>query len=151
MNKITRFYQDLVESIKEFGFTVRHYSKMPCGLAGQCRLAKKEIAIHKAYKNTLVGCFVLGHEAGHMVDFIDKKFKKFFYAPGGRIDDKKLIREVEWSATVFARKLLRERGFKTDNICGCDYKSFREELPDWYEMYSQKSWRYAAQDKKKRK
>lgn len=151
MNKITRFYQDLVESIKELGFTVRHYPKMPRCLAGECRLSKKEIAMHRVYKNTLMGCFILGHEAGHMVDFLDGRFRKFFYAPGGHCNNEKLIHDVEWSATKFARKLLLERNIRVDNICGCDYRSFKEELPGWYEMYSQKSWSYAVKRKGKRK
>lgn len=141
MNKVTKFYQDLIDVIKESGWKVQHITKND--FTAEFRPKNQIIVIHRTHRNTLFGCIALGHEIGHMVDFMDKKFDNFFYAENGKVTDKKLIKQVEWSATQFSKQLLHDRGFDTNNMYYLSKEYFNSILPDWYEMYSQSSWRFS--------
>jgi len=136
VNKITRFYKDLTEEIQNMGWKVRHVKMAK--LAGECKLSNKLIRIHPAYKNTLMGCYILGHEAGHMVDFLDKKYKKFYHSKNGYCNNKKLIEKVEWSATKFSIKLLKQRNFNLSKIPEAKRSWFKKELKFWYKKYMEK-------------
>ncbi|MEO6582964.1 MAG: hypothetical protein ABIO05_01495 [Ferruginibacter sp.] len=141
MNKITNFYQDLIEVVKDEGWKVQHIKNK--SITAEFRPDNQTIVIFHKHKNTLFGCAVLGHEIGHLVDFIDGKYKKFFFTDNGQITDKRLIQRVEWSATRFSAKLLKERGFDTSKIHYLSKEYFESMLPDWYDIYSRDSRRFS--------
>lgn len=128
----TEFYQDLIYCVEQMGWRVRHYKTLKNGIIGQFRLEKKYIAMRNDYKNTIVGCFVLGHEVGHLADFIDNKFEKFYNSLDGYVTDKKLIERAEWSPTKFSNDLLKDRNIKFE----VKYSEFKKCLLDWYTDYS---------------
>ncbi len=147
MNKVTKYFDDLTKCINEVGWKVR-LAKIK-KLAGQCRMSTKTITVSPEYKNTLVGCYILGHEAGHMVDYMDGKYPKFYRSKDGKCNDKKLIEKVEWSATSFSKQLMEARGFSLENIPQTKRSWLKKELNFWLIMYGSPVKAVAEKKKKK--
>src|SRR4051812_26621691 len=136
MNKVTRLYADLIDEINRNGYRVVHRRLKNFG--GFARhFPYNLIAISSEYKNTLYGCYMLGHEFGHALDYINYKFPKYHHS--GDFFAKKMpisyIRRLEWSATELGKKILKDRGFKIKrlNLTKRDFeKSMKEHWIPYY-------------------
>ena len=136
-------YKDLLEIAKSEGIRVYHGKrKYGSGTA----LAHNErnnhwIHIRSKLKNTLRGCYILAHELGHYVDAIDNRFpgyhrnRKYRFKPL----PKSYVRRMEWSASMFGKKLVEISGLDICHFPDFDKWIFENDpdfMPWWIEYYN---------------
>lgn len=132
MNKITKYYNDLIKIANEEGVEVIH--RRTKKYLGACYAHKDHIRISSHIRNTLFGAFILGHELGHWVDYKDRKYlamdyyKHFYSSYYFKRVPKNYIRYMEQSATQFSADLLRSRKFDVSKIPDLNKKFFEKEL-----------------------
>lgn len=140
MNQYSRVYQDILNILKSYGARVVHLSNVKKFGARIHHRQPPLVVARKEYKNTLWGCYALGHELGHLIDNYYKKYQNFFHNYGDRFISPFIIKQAEWSAVQFSKKLLKNYGLNTKNIRET-HKNYFENvgMPYWLSYYNRLS------------
>lgn len=135
-------YCSLLEICDAADIKVSHHEwndKQPYDSLMEVTKEKQEIKIELELALTRKGCYILAHEMGHIHDAKKGRYKKFFYAPENSMTDtarnRKLIENAEWSANLFAQKLLKEAGLSFKKLRVAQKSYFLKMLPLYYEIY----------------
>lgn len=139
MSVYKEIYASMVSDAKRQGYKVYH-GKRKKNLA-MFNSVDKWIHICSTLKNKRYGCFILGHELGHINDLKNDKFPSYFKSE--KYLTKPLpvsyIRKIEQSANNYSRKRMLEFGVDVSDLDEFDLEKFENYphfMPWWIEFYN---------------
>jgi hypothetical protein len=98
------------------------------------------IYVSREGRNTRYGCFVLAHELGHCLDFLNGKFPKWFrgeFVKKNKWIPPSYVRRLEGSANNFAKTVFKKYGLSTRGIYELNDVCFEQFLlPYWTLKYN---------------
>lgn len=153
MKRAKELYQILLTICNQTDIKVRHRQFRKQSYDSLVDQLDRKIFIDTRLAHTIRGCFILAHEMGHIRDFSAGKFKKFYFAQPKSLPDtpanRKLIEKAEWSASLFARKILLKYNIPPDKVRIAQKSFFKHQhLPLYYNLYLKPKRKYVKTNRK---
>ena len=153
VKRAKELYQVLLAICHKTDIKVRHRQFHKKNYDSIVDMLARKIYIESKLAHTIRGCFILAHEMGHIKDFSLGKFLKFYLAQPKSLPDtpsnRKLIERAEWSASLFARKILLKYNIEPDKVRIARRSYFkRQHLPLYYSLYLKSREKHGKRNKK---